>query len=831
MKVFNFLILFLIIHLNLFGEKMKETSVIPTPQKTEIKDGFFALNEKTNLVFKNFNEKADFIQNEFQSELKEKFSLLLKFPVGSIKVSGNTIMFADLNDFTSDKIYGKMILENGLLEKDESYLLDINSEKITVLANNSKGVFYGLMTLIQLVEINNKKIQIPNLLIVDYPTIPMRGISDDMSRNQVSTLNDLKRIVRFCARYKMNYYSPYMEDIIEIKKYPDIGLNRGRITQGEAKELVEYGKKYFVEIIPIFQMLGHMENLLIQPNYYNLADFPGSASFDLTNEKIYEFLDDCIKELSEVFPSKFFNAGLDESWDVGFGNSKTLKEKLGIGVIHANHYKKVNEILKKYGKTMMMYGDIIHNHPDIFELLPKDIVVIDWRYGVYDYEKIVKKYKDYGIPFYASPSVTNFNKIFPWIENSIVNIRDFTKISFKYGCNGFLNSNWGDNGGENLREFNWFGYAFGAECSWNLNSINVENFRKNFFNDFYNSNVDEFIAVYHLLSDIGMSSSQYELWRDPFLPKRENSLDNTMPVVLRAETIQLKADAALNFLSKFDKNKIRNKYHLAFLIFAAEQGRFLADKLLLIEDIKKSIDFQNGKLLETEKIKYSEKADIIIKRLENMKANYSELWKKTNKSDNLDMILKNKYDRQVLYWKEFKLKLKEEIITSNNKIKSNWIHHPGANPTEKDGNYIPQSIFVKNLILQDVPKISKIQLIGDSFAELYVNGELIGDVRARRTLSLFVEAQRIKIFDIKNHLRKGENEIKVIVKNYGINPTAKINVQIFIDNGKDNFKVYSDGSWLVSKIGEPYVNATILPDKGNINEPDFNNNRSSWIER
>lgn len=130
------------------------------------------------------------------------------------------------------------------------------------------------MSLLQILQQDNsKKIFVNGVLIVDYPAFPIRGISDDIARGQVSTLDDFKNIIRRIARYKMNVYQPYFEDAIELKSFPDIGLNRSRLTQDEIKELIKFAEKYFVEIIPIFQTLGHWENLLIQPKYYELADF------------------------------------------------------------------------------------------------------------------------------------------------------------------------------------------------------------------------------------------------------------------------------------------------------------------------------------------------------------------------------------------------------------------------------------------------------------------------------------------------------------------------------------------------------------------------------
>lgn len=805
---------------------------IPKPQIMLRSDGQFVFNTETKLIFEQFSERSEFFKGELKNEIHEKLDLNLSLNIAQKQPRKNFIYFGSLTVNKFAWQFKEAIRENNLLEKEEAYILSIEKDRIAILANNSKGAYYGLMSLFQLLQKNNSgKVFVEGCTIIDFPAIPMRGISDDFARGQVSTQCNFKKTIRFLARYKMNVYQPYFEDAIEIKSYPDIGVGRGRLTQNEIKELVAYGEKYFVEIIPIFQTLGHWENLLIQPNYYHLAEFPGAASFDVTNEKTYEFIENCVRELSQLFPSKYFHAGLDESWDVGFGNSKSLTEKIGIAAVHANHYKRVNEIIKKYGKTMMMYGDIIHNHPEIFDMMPQDIIVVDWRYGTQDYEPYVKKYKEYGIPFFCSPSVSNYNRIFPYIENSILNIRDFTKVSYDYGTIGFINSNWGDNGGENFREFNWFGYAFGAECSWSPINVDVEKFRKKFFKDFFNREENIFTALFRMLSDFGLSIHIYELWRHPFLDLKANPLDQSMSLKVRAESTKSRANSILNVLNDLSKKELRNLDNIQLLKFAAKQADWFGDKLLYSIKIKNIIDAKNGYLDKSEREVILNLCDDMISRLEGLKKEFRQLWLLTNREDNLYLIEKEKYDRQISAWHEMKDWLKQEIVSYDVKLKSLWIYHPDANPNTKDSPQIVDAVFEKEIIVKDKINSAMLHLMADSFAELYVNDKFVGDVRGRRTLSLLVESQRAKFFDIKDYLKAGINKIRIVSKNFGKNVSAGINVQINLRSTASHFRFYSDNSWKVSSDGVHFVEAKNFPNQFTATEPNFETLRTSWIER
>lgn len=814
------------------GEQMRNINIIPKPQKVIWADGKFLIDNSTRLFFEQFKERSDFFQNELKNLIKEKFQIELKLKTSNQKPSKNFFYFGSLSSNEYAWQFKEIIREHNLLEKKEAYLLSVENSKVTILANNPQGAFYGLMSLVQLVEKDGKNnLSVGGCLIVDYPAFEMRGISDDIARGQVSTLEDFKKIIRNLARYKMNTYQIYFEDAIELKSFPDIGLNRGRVTQKEIKELVSYGEKYFVELIPIFQTLGHWENLLIQPNYYYLADFPGAASLDVTNEKTYEFIEKCVSELSNLFPSKYFHAGLDESWDVGFGNSREITKQIGIAAVHANHYKRVNEIVKKYGKKMMMYGDIIHHHPEIFEMLPKDIIVVDWRYGVNDYEPFVKKYKDYNQPFICSPSVTNYNRIFPHIINSLLNIKNFAQISYQYGSIGFINSNWGDNGGENFREFNWLGYAFGAECSWNPEYVDLYKFKEKFYRDFYGSNKPEIDAVYSILSDFGASFTQYDFWRNPFIQWNNTINYQEQNILLFSENTKSKGLTALYLINELKKNVTRNKSHLDYLEFAAEQAVWYGDKLNYAFEIKKIVDRKNGFLSKEERELISKKCDDMIERLKEMKSKYRQLWLRTNREDNLHLIEKEKYDRQIFAWERMKEALKQEIVEYDQTIKSKWMYHLDSNPYEKNKPQVENAIFIRDLIVKDKVNSAVIHLMADSYAELYVNDILIGDVRGRRTLSLLVESQRAKFFDITNYLKPGINKIKIIAKNFGENVSAGINIQMDVKTNISHQRIYPDESWRVSSDGNTFVEPKLVVGRFISSEPDFERKITSWYER
>ena len=253
--------------------------------------------------------------------------------------------------------------------KDQGYLLFSDDSKLIIEASSIRGIYYGIQTFIQLLNSNRDKLTINNLRILDFPALQIRGISDDISRGQAATIENLKKFIKNLSHFKINqYYLAYMQDMFKFDHYPDISINRGAYSKEEIKELVEFGKKYFIEIIPILNTLGHWDNILHNQDYWKYGEFPGSNSLNLANEEIYTLLDKMIGELSEVFTSEFFHIGADESFDVGKVNSRQYVEEVGLGKAYLKHYKKVYDIAKKHGyKKVIIYHDVLHKFEDILE--------------------------------------------------------------------------------------------------------------------------------------------------------------------------------------------------------------------------------------------------------------------------------------------------------------------------------------------------------------------------------------------------------------------------------------------------------------------------------
>jgi hypothetical protein len=138
---------------------------------------------------------------------------------------------------------------------------------------------------------------------------------------------------------------------------------------------------------------------------------------------------------------------------------------------------------------------------------------------------------------------------------------------------------------------------------------------------------------------------------------------------------------------------------------------------------------------------------------------------------------------------------------------------------------------------------AKLQLIGDTYARVAVNGHAAGEVYARRSLSLTEEHQRVKVFDILPLLLDSTNCITVDVKNFSPVGSAGINIYCEFETKDGAVRTLeTDATWKVSEKPAPgwlapsfddsaWVNAAPKPYNFAIVQPNFSSGRASWIER
>jgi hypothetical protein len=791
--------------------RREDLGVIPTPQEVTWTKESLRVDETTKILLPATpTDGAKFAASNLQERLQQQTGLKLQITQdpAAVTVPKRIVIGNPKTDPRVAELMKAYGLELTEVMAKEGYVLGIGSDGVVIGAEDARGLLYGTATLRQMLLSAGARAALPAVRVRDWPKMAMRGVHDEFSYGQVSTMENFKDMIRFLADFKMNTLIFYFEDTFRFARYPTIGEGRGALTREQVDELEAFARPLGVEIIPVFEMLGNQGTLLMLDEVRPFAEFPGSHSFAVDDEA-FNFLANCFKEMSATFDSKYFHAGLDESWDLGFGKSEELVKRVGRGPAHAAHYRRVNDLLKSRGKTMIMYGDIILKYPEILDLIPKDIILMDWQYEPFDHYPTVDVLGSKGFPILVLPGMSNWDRIFPDMSKAMINIRNFTLDCYRQPRPlGSITSTWGDNGSKNLRELLYYGYAYGAQVTWSPDSTDVSNYSDRFFT-LWNGpgTAPYFEAIYALLEKWPWWFPMLDYFRHPFVPRKDERPHATQElyrVYEDARTAEKLCDLLRPLVARRKGDVDYLRYCARMHVHYVESQRLVAD---LNAYVTKGL---SSEAFDAAQARFLERIQAVRDEAASLRDTFQELWLRTNLPANLHYAI-DEYNAIVKVWDDAADRARQRTFAYDPRPKAQWIYHPDA----AAGHPVQHAYFRKVLKLNPGEIASAgIQVQGDTHVKIYVNGTRIGEQFARRNLSAPVNPKLLMVYDIKPHLRPGENVIAVDARDYG---TANPELEPGGPERSGGFHLYgelrdangktqpfaSDATWKVNASEEP----------------------------
>ena len=361
---------------------------------------------------------------------------------------------------------------------EQGYELSITPERLLVQASTPQGVFYGVCTLIQVIEQTAPRL--PCLRISDWPDHAARGVMLDISRDKVPTMQTLYALVDMLASWKINQLQLYTEHTFAYHQHPEVWANASPVTGEEILELDAYCRERFVELVPNQNSFGHMHRWLEHPRYAPLAEVRdgfttpwgearGPFSLAPTEPGSLDLLRSLYDELLPHFSSRLFNVGCDETFDLGQGRSKELCEKLGTGRVYLDFLRKIYQEVTDRGRTMMFWGDIIEQHPELIPELPTDVVALGWGYEAnHPFATMCERYAAAGLAFYTCPGTSSWCSIAGRTKNALGNLASAAEKGLRNNAAGYLITDWGDRGHWQALPVSYLGFVAGAAYAWGL---------------------------------------------------------------------------------------------------------------------------------------------------------------------------------------------------------------------------------------------------------------------------------------------------------------------------------------------------------------------------
>jgi hexosaminidase len=408
----------------------------------------------------------------------------------------------------------KLLSQSGVIVDapmhEEGYAIVKTEKGLAVIADTSSGIFYGVQTVKQMVVGSGHSAVLHRATIRDWPAMRYRGLSDDLSRGPLPTLEFQKSQIRTLAAYKINIYSPYFENTLRYGSNPVPGLPGGSMTAEEARELVEYARPYHVTIIPEQEAFGHLHHVL----QYEQGQ-PGSLAL----------IGQWFTEIAAIFPSPFLHIGADETADLGKGQTAAAVQSKGLGAAYVDFLIQIHDKLAPLGRRLLFWGDIAMNDPQEVKRLPKDMIAVAWEYSPQPdgFGRWLKPYVDAGMETWVAPGVNNWNRVYPDNDYALRNIQGFVRDGQAAHSTGMLNTVWNDDG-EGLFQEDWYGVLFGAAAGWQPGSSDLAQFQGAYGNVFHGDQTGkinqaqlELMAIYQSLDQSKVRESTDALfWADPW---------------------------------------------------------------------------------------------------------------------------------------------------------------------------------------------------------------------------------------------------------------------------------------------------------------------------
>lgn len=434
-------------------------TLIPKPQRLTSKDGIFVPGLDTVIVLTDGTSSADFFAAK---ELKKAFDKHLHLCPSIIKA------------FAREEKNAVYLLKNESIS-DEAYKLEISDSEIVIEAGSDSGMFYGVMTLCQII----KGGKLECVSIEDKPQFKARGYLQDITRGKIPTLESLKKLADKLSEYKYNQMQIYVEHSFAFRKQKCMWSDADPITAEEILELDAYCRERHVELIPCMATFGHLyTSLEYNKEYKELESFGYEVEFsfidrifhntlNVSNEDSFKFICEAIDEFLPLFSSDKFNMCGDETHDLCKDKSKGMLKNSDVGRVYTDFVLKLISHIKSRGRRVMMWGDIIQKYPQYLGEFPDDMIFLNWMYDKNPDEKITEMFAKTGKAQYVCSATWSWNKLVNNLDFSLNNIRNLYLQGKQYGAEGILNTDWGDYGHIALMANSIPAIIYGGSMAWN----------------------------------------------------------------------------------------------------------------------------------------------------------------------------------------------------------------------------------------------------------------------------------------------------------------------------------------------------------------------------
>lgn len=513
--------------------KINGEGLLPEVQKVEVRKDI-SINPhkfKTVYLYSEDNKDIRFAADLLKTEVKELFNYNLNIEVvqSYSDLSHPAII---LGIPTEDAEFTNFSSELPSPEKDnlESYVLDIKEDLITISGGGDAGLFYGVQTLIQLMEDAKwKNAEIAGMTIEDWPDLELRWVHYNYFFH-LDRYEYIKETIKKLSKYKVNGVVFEFEDRFKYQSQPFVAAPTS-LTSEQVKELTLFARNYHIDIVPLVQGFGHAAYILKHDEVKHLREDPEIyQSFCPLKEETYEVIFDLFRETIEATPGvKYFHVGADEVRVMGKCPlcSKKIDEVGDLG-LHLIWLNRVQDFMKEHGRTIVFWDDMPLKQAGIYrsthtaefdsiqwaegtekltsivDKFPQEGIFMRWNYDLGREKgniKILEWYKEHNFKTMAATAVIGNWPLIPDYNEMPEIIKSFVTLAAEEDALGELCTAWGDDAGNHF-EIYWLGFLASAEYAWSSKSPDtLDQFWEKYIQRFFGPNTESLISAFHNLSE------------------------------------------------------------------------------------------------------------------------------------------------------------------------------------------------------------------------------------------------------------------------------------------------------------------------------------------
>lgn len=370
------------------NRRVEKPAIIPLPTRMKVSEGVFVLTPKTRIIFREADCKAT--AQYLAGVLAPATGF--KLDVAQAKPSDNGDIFLTMQG--ADPTLG-----------EEGYELTVVETGVVIKASKPAGLFYGCQTLRQLFpptimgteQVAGTKWTASAIHVWDKPRFAWRGLMLDTGHD-FQELPFILRFLDWMAVHKLNTFHWHITDLgtwpLEIKGYSRLldsttrrkGVKPGHYTQDDVRKVVQYAAALHITVVPEIDMPGHsIPALLAYPELD--CPVPAPAAFGrfkpweycVGNEKTYEFLQEVLTQVMELFPSKFIHIGGDECPKDHWKKCPVCQAKMkaeGLkneSELQSYFVKRIEKFLNSKGRRLIGWNEILEGG------LAPNATVMSWQ--------------------------------------------------------------------------------------------------------------------------------------------------------------------------------------------------------------------------------------------------------------------------------------------------------------------------------------------------------------------------------------------------------------------------------------------------------------------